>query len=82
MIDSRLEGGKLGCEVGFHGVKFVLYFFNAEIGRTNLICHMFDGGMGLIDGGLELLVVNGGHLERVSADKDKNNGWVGPHKKM
>jgi hypothetical protein len=74
LINSRLEGGKLGCEVGFHGVKFVFYFFNAGIGRANLKCHMFDEGMGLIDGSLDFLVTSGVHLERGSVRKGK---WVG-----
>jgi hypothetical protein len=64
----------LGCEFGFHGVKFVLYSFNAGIVRANIRCHMFDGGMGLIDGCLEFLGVSSGHLERGSAGKEK---WVG-----
>jgi hypothetical protein len=78
LIENRLEGSKLDCEVGFHGVKFVLYFFNAGIGRANLRCHLFYGGMGLIDGSLDFLVANGGHLERRSAGKEK---WAGGTKK-
>ena len=67
-----MEGGQLGCEVGFQGV-------NAGIGGIQLICEMFDGDMGLIDGILELLVSSGGHLERGSVGKEKMGGW--DHKK-
>jgi hypothetical protein len=68
LIDSRLEGGQLGCEVGFQGV-------NAGIGGIQLRCEMFDGDMGLIDGILEILVASGGYLERRSAGKEKMGGW-------
>ena len=63
-----MEGGQLGCEVGFQGV-------NAGIDGIQLRCEMFDGDMGLIDEILEILVVSGGHLERGSASKEKK--WVG-----
>jgi hypothetical protein len=73
LIDISLEGGQLGCEVGFQGV-------NAGIGVIHLRCEMFDGDMGLIDESLEILVASGGHLEKGSAGKEKKmGGW--DHKK-
>ena len=69
LIDNSLQGGQLGCEVGFQGV-------NARIGGIHLRCEMFDGYMGLIDGSLEILVASGAHLERRSVDKEKKmGGW-------
>ena len=68
MIENIMEGGKLGCEVGFQVV-------NARIGGIHLRCEMFDGDMGLIDKSLEILVASGSHLERGSAGKGKK--WVG-----
>jgi hypothetical protein len=73
LIDNRLEGGQLGCEVGFQVV-------NAGIGGIHLRCEMFYGYMGLIDRSLEIFVASGGHLERGSVGKEKH-GWVGPQKK-
>ena len=52
----------------------MLCSFNAEIVTANLIFHLFDGGMGLIDGRLDFLGASGGHLERGSVGKEK---WVG-----
>ena len=66
LIDNRMEGAQLGCQVGVQGV-------NAGIGGVQLRCEMFDGDMGLIDGILEILVASGGHLERGSEGKEK---WV------
>jgi len=72
LIDNILEGGQLGCAVGFQGV-------NVGIGGIQLRCEMFDEYMGLIDGILEILVASGGQLERGSAGKEKMGGW--DHKK-
>ena len=75
---SILEGVKLVHEFGFHGVKFLLELglklCKGIIGSANLICHMLDGVLGLIDGSLHALVASGGNLERGSAGKGK---WVG-----
>ena len=54
LVENRLEGVKLVHEVGFHGVKFMLdlglELCKVGIGRANIICHLLDGFLGLIDG--------------------------------
>jgi len=72
LIEKRLDGGELGCEVGFQVV-------NAGIGGIHIRCEMFDGDMGLIEGSFDFLVSSGGNLERESVGKEKN-GSVGPQK--
>jgi len=48
------------------------------IGRANLICHLLDGFLVLIDGSWQVLVASVGHFERGSAGKGK--WWLGPQK--
>jgi hypothetical protein len=82
LVDNRLEGVKLVHEFSIHGVKLVmdlgLELCKVGIGRANLICHLLDGFLVLIDGSLQVLVASVGHLERGSVGKGK--WWVGPQK--